>query len=59
MMAIVAIDGQRIFELNMVEQAEERIAEREIISVPEKVQTPATVQVLLNRNLAVASLDVD
>ncbi|MBR0060354.1 MAG: hypothetical protein IJP68_02640 [Selenomonadaceae bacterium] len=57
--AIVAVDGQRIFELHVVEQVEKRIAQREIISVPEKVKSPATVQILLNRNFAVASLDVD
>ena len=41
--AIVAIDSQRIFELNMVKQAEERVAKREVISLPEKINAPATV----------------
>ena len=52
-MAIVTVDGQRVFELNVIKRAEKRITQREVISLPEKINAPATVQILLNRNLPV------
>ena len=58
-MTIIAVQSQWIFKLNVVEQAEKRIAQREIIAVTEKVNAPAAVQVLFNRDFAVLNVDIN
>ena len=43
----ISVNSQRIFKLNVVEQTEKRITQREIIAMTEKIDTPATIQILL------------
>ena len=56
---VVTINSERIAELDVIKQAEERITNCKVIALAEKVKPPATVQVLLCSNLAVLRLDVN
>ena len=56
---IVSVHRQRIAKFHMVNQAEKRIAQREIVAVAEKVNAPTAVQILFDCDLSVARFDVN
>ena len=58
-MAVIPINSQRVTILDVVEQAEKRIAQREIITLAEKVQSPRAVQVLFNGDVSIACFNAN